>query len=351
MSLFAIRQITILRISVILAFAVAAFSSACSRPSQPQSSYLVYVSNEASGDLTVIDPDKPEAVATIALGKRPRGVHTFGNLLYVALSGSPFAPPGVDESTLPPADKSADGIGVVDLKQNKLTHKIDAGSDPEEFALSHDGKTIYVSNEDISGLSLVDLASGKLVTTLPVGEEPEGVTLSPDGRFVYVTCENDGIVSVVDTSAGKVVKTIKVGRRPRSVEFLPDSSRAYVTNENDGTVSVVDAIRQEPLSTILLGEGIKPMGLVINKAGSKLYVSTGRSKKVFVLDTASNAIAASFEVGQRPWGIALSPDEKLLFTANGPSNDVSIVDAASGTIIRKVKAGDRPWGVVTVPRN
>jgi YVTN family beta-propeller protein len=82
-----------------------------------------------------------------------------------------------------------------------------------------------------------------------------------------------------------------------------------------------------------------------------LYVSTGRSKKVFVLDTASNAITAFFEVGQRPWGIALSPDEKLLFTANGPSNDVSIVDAASGTIIRKVKAGDRPWGVVTVPRD
>ncbi len=70
----------------------------------------------------------------------------------------------MDESTLPPADKSADGIGVVDLKQNKLVKKIDAGSDPEEFALSRDGKTIYASNEDISGLSLVDLASGKLVS-------------------------------------------------------------------------------------------------------------------------------------------------------------------------------------------
>jgi len=175
--------------------------------------------------------------------------------------------------------------------------------------------------------------------------------LSPDGKFVYVTSENDGAVSIVDTAGAKVVKTIKVGRRPRSVAFLPDGSRAFVTNENDGTVSVIDAIRQEPLSTILLGDGVKPMGLAINKAGSKLYVSTGRGKKVFVLDTTSNAIAMSFEVGQRPWGIALSPDEKLLFTANGPSNDVSVVDAASGAIIRKVKAGDRPWGVVTVPRN
>ena len=145
------HRITISQSCLILTLLVSALSLSCGRPSQSQSAYLVYVSNEASGDLTVIDPDQSEPVATIQLGKRPRGIHAFGNLLYVALSGSPFAPPGVDESTLPPADKSADGIGVVDLKQNKLTHKIDAGSDPEEFALSRDGKTIYVSNEDISG--------------------------------------------------------------------------------------------------------------------------------------------------------------------------------------------------------
>ena len=40
--------------------------------------------------------------------------------LYVALSSSPPAPPGVDESTLPPPDRTADGIGVFDIRQQKL---------------------------------------------------------------------------------------------------------------------------------------------------------------------------------------------------------------------------------------
>ena len=335
---------------ILLGLWLAASLSGCGR-SQSSSSYRVYVSNEASGDMTIVDPGQPEVVATIKLGKRPRGIHAFGNLLYVALSGSPFAPPGVDESTLPPPDKSADGIGVVDLRQNKLTDKIQAGSDPEQFALSSDGRILYASNEDAGALSIVELSSGKIIAVLPVGEEPEGVTLSPDGKFVYVTSENDGTVSVVDTAAAKVVKTIKVGRRPRSVAFLPDGSRAYVTNENDGSVTVIDAIRQELLSTVLLGEGVKPMGLAVAKTGGKLYVSTGRSRKVFVLETVFNSVTASFEVGQRPWGIALSPDDRLLFTANGPSNDVSVVDATSGTIVRKVKAGERPWGIAVVPRN
>src|SRR5258705_17234 len=82
----------------------------------------------------------------------------------------------------------------------------------------------------------------------------------------------------------------------------------------------------------------------LTKDASKLYVSPGRGKKVAVVDTKTNQVPTSFEVGDRPWGIALSPDEKLLFTANGPAGDVSIVDIATQKVLKKVKAGDRPWG-------
>src|SRR5579864_1937350 len=84
--------------------------------------YKVYISNEGSGDLTVIDPERQEALATVPIGKRARGLHASadGKLIYIALSGSPFAPPGVDESTLPLPDKSADGIGVFDIAANKM---------------------------------------------------------------------------------------------------------------------------------------------------------------------------------------------------------------------------------------
>jgi YVTN family beta-propeller protein len=77
-------------------------------------------------------------------------------------------------------------------------------------------------------------------------------------------------------------------------------------------------------------------------------VSTGRGKKVFIVDTATDKVTGSFEVGQRPWGIALSPDGKFLYSANGPSNDVSVVDLATNTVIKQIKAGESPWGVLVV---
>src|ERR1700689_1546834 len=101
----------------------------------------IYVTNEVGGDLTVIDSGNYNVLATVPLGKRPRGIHSSPDhkTIYVALSGSPIAGPDVDESTLPPPDKSADGIGVYDVAQNKVVRTIHGGSDPENFDVSQGG--------------------------------------------------------------------------------------------------------------------------------------------------------------------------------------------------------------------
>src|SRR5687767_9772983 len=133
-------------------------ASPSQQSSQPATAgYRVYVTNENSGDMSVIDPATNTVIATVPLGKRPRGIRASPDrkTIYVALSGSPIAGPGVDESTLPPPDKSADGIGVFDVAQNKLVRMIKSGSDPETFDLSKDGKLLYVSNEDTAEVSIV----------------------------------------------------------------------------------------------------------------------------------------------------------------------------------------------------
>jgi YVTN family beta-propeller protein len=325
-------------------------------PPRPAGSYHVYVTNERSGDVSIIDSVTNDVVATVPLGKRPRGIHASPDkqTIYVALSGSPIAGPGVDEKTLPPADKSADGIGVFDIKTKKLLKTISGGSDPEEFDLSHDGTKLFTSNEDTAEASVIDIAMGKVVETLKVGEEPEGVTTSPDGKFVYVTSEQDGAIFVIDTEAHKVITSFKVGSRPRSVGFFPDGKKAYVTRENDGAITIIDTVKHAKTGEIKIGnplqpDNIKPMKVILSPDAKTAYVSTGRGKKVFMIDTATDKITNSIEVGPRPWGIGLSPDGKYLYTANGPSsNDVSVVDLSTNMVIKQIKAGESPWGILVV---
>jgi YVTN family beta-propeller protein len=318
-----------------------------------QGPYGVYVTNEISGDLTVIDPATHTAVATVPLGKRPRGIRASPDAtqLYIALSGSPISPPGVDESTLPPPDRTADGIGVVDTKALVLRTILRGPSDPEQTSVSRDGRFLYVANEDIGKATVLEIRSGRTVAEVEVGGEPEGVTTSTDGRFVYVTSEEDSQISVVDTATNRLVKRFAVGARPRDSAFSPDGSRAYVTAENGGTVSIVDVSTHNVIETIRLrGQNVRPMGVVVSPDGQRVFVTTGRGGTVMSIDTKTNKLVGSVAVGARPWGLALSPDGTRLYTANGPSNDITVVDTETLTVLTKVAVGRSPWGVAVVPR-
>src|SRR5262249_2155470 len=92
--------------------------------------YLVFVSNERSGDVTVIAGDTDVVVATFPVGKRPRGIHATpdGGRVFLTLSGSPRMAPGLDENRAP-ADKRADGLGVIDPAARKLIDRWHVGSD------------------------------------------------------------------------------------------------------------------------------------------------------------------------------------------------------------------------------
>ncbi len=325
-------------------------AGAACKKAAPAPSSRVYVSNEDGGSITVVDGQTLAVVATIPVGKRPRGLRLSpdGRLLYVALSGSPKGGPGVDESKLPPPDRTADGIGVIDLATQKLVRVLPSGADPEAFDVTPDGKTIYVSNEDAAQTSVVDLATGTVKKTIDVGKEPEGVAVRPDGKVVYVTSESSSEVDVIDTARDEVAARIPTQARPRAVVFSRDGKRAYVTTEAGATVHLVDATAHKVLADIHVTEkGARPMGIALSPDGAHAYVTNGRGGSISVVDVAPAVVARAIEgVAPRPWGIGVSPDGKTLYVAGGPSNELVVVDAATGLTRGKVPVGGGPWGVV-----
>jgi len=350
----------------LLAGMFAALFLAMATVARAQDHYQVFVSNEKSGTVTVIDGSTYQVVATIPVGKRPRGIRASpdGKTVYIALSGTPIEPPpeldahgnpilqknqATNDDDALPSDKTADGIGLVDVVQKKLLRKIPAGSDPEQFVLNADGSRIYIANEDVGAATVLNAADGKPITFVPVSREPEGVGLSPDEKFFYVTCETAGDVFAIDNKTYKVFAHFTVNPRPRSVAFLPDGSRAFIPSESVGELNVVDTASQRVVKIITLPKGSRPMTVKISPDGKNIFATTGRAGTVVVLDAYTGELKNTIAVGKRPWGMAFSPNGKFLFTANGPSDDVSVVDLATEKEIARVKSPGSPWGVVAVP--
>jgi PQQ-dependent catabolism-associated beta-propeller protein len=313
-----------------------------------------YVSNEDGHTVSVVDTERAAVIATIAVGKRPRGLKLTrdGSKLFVALSGLPKCPPSVPDEQCAKLERDlkADGVAVIDTATNKVIKVLQAGSDPEQFALSPDGKRLFVANEDAALTSVVDVESGTVVARIQVGREPEGVVMSPSGQWVLVSNESDNSVSVIDTKTLKVVSSVTVGKRPRDMAFTTDGKAAYVSGEMDASLYRMNVPTGGVERVLQLRKEARPMSVLIDSRRNRMYLSTGRGGTVAVIDTAgAPKLVKEIPVGTRPWGIALSADGRYLYTANGPSNDMSIVDTESLTTIKRVAVGRSPWGVAVGP--
>jgi PQQ-dependent catabolism-associated beta-propeller protein len=317
-----------------------------------------YVTNEDGESVSVLDTDRAEVVATVNVGKRPRGMKLSrdGKELFVAVSGLPKCPPSVpdEECAKLKRDLTADGIAVIDTTTLKLNRLLKSGSDPEQFDLSHDGKRLFISNEDSGTLTVVGIASGAVEATVPVGKEPEGVRVTPDGRWIVVTSESGNAIYVIDAHTLKMVKSVPVGKRPRDVAFAPDSRTVYVSGEFDASVytttigdSASAADSASAVKLVQLRPEARPMGVVLDALHKRLFVSTGRGGTIAVVSLEGDPkLVTEIQVGARPWGMALSHDGKRLYTANGSSNDVTIIDTTTLQVLKKVAVGKSPWGVV-----
>ena len=227
------------------ATAPAATPPAAAAPAPPPPPYYVYVTNETGGDLSVINPISRTVVATIPLGKRPRGIKASpdGTQLFAALSGSPIAGPGVDESNFRPPTRPPMASASSTPTARKLLRVVNGGSDPEQLAVSATAPAPSSPTRTLPPPPSWTVV-GAHCRDPADGSEPEGVTMSPDGRLVYVTSEGESRVTAIDATANRVLTHFDVGARPRASAFSPDGAHAYVTSENGGTVSVVDTAKQ-----------------------------------------------------------------------------------------------------------
>ena len=147
----------------------------------------IYVANESSNDVSVIDATTFEPVGTIAAMN-----HSTHDLAISRDGRRLFA-----------TNLASGRVSVIDTTKRETIASIYTGERCHVVALSNDNSQLWVANIGDNTISIVDTTTFRILGTIPVSKGPTGLTFSHDGRYAFVSSQGEKTVGVIDTASHK----------------------------------------------------------------------------------------------------------------------------------------------------
>ena len=201
-------------------------------------------------------------------------------------------------------------LSIFDLGTKKLLKSVKVGLEPEGVLLNADDTTVYVASEGSNIVSAIDVASGQRAD-IPTDTRPRRFAMTPDGKELWVSTELAGKVDLIDVASRKVTASIDFlppGMRKQDVSPVAlvmdkDGKTAFVTLGRANHIGVVDVKSRKVTDYILVGS--RPWGITFDKAQKRIFVANGGSDDVSIIDVAARKVLKSVPVGHYPYGVAI----------------------------------------------
>lgn len=262
-----------------------------------------YLADPASGNVVVTDVPTGGIALTIPVGGTPRTIEISpsGSFVHVGNQGVPGvcvapAPGGGGGGMIPP--KKAPYVTMLQRANGAVVGEVALPVFPDAIAASSDDRRLYIAGRDYTEpclwmprLAVVDIATKTVVSVLAPPTSPIELWLDErHGALYLIDAVNE--VHVLD------VATASISRSIRLEPALPSNVVFFVS------------------------------GAALDAANGKLYV--GALRKVYVIDTSTNAVVTSYETSSFPVSLAIHPSGSPLLVSEMQPDVVRAIDTHTG---------------------
>jgi YVTN family beta-propeller protein len=252
-----------------------------------------------------------------------------------------------DGRTLYVSMPQANAVAVIDTAIWKVVDNIDVGLRPARLAMQSDEKYLWVGVDSPpgakngGGVTVIDTATRKALTNVQTGEGRHEIVVTPDNRFAFVSNPSDGTLAVIEVGKLTKAKTLKTGTRPSAMAFSPLSKSLYVTDEADGTVTVVGGEGWETRARIQTNPGLTAISF--GAGGRWGFVVNQKESVVEVFDAATNRRLHAVPVEKSPDQITFT--DQFAYVHSLGSENISLIRLGDLATSKEVSVTKFPGGM------
>jgi YVTN family beta-propeller protein len=310
----------------------------------------VYVADQTSNTVSVIDPTVNKLLGVIRLGDPVPAALTplyRGELLVHGLGYSP------DAKTLAVVSIGSNSVTLIDTTTNRVRGKIYVGRSPHEAFFTPDGHQLWVTVRGENYVSVIDPDTMKETHRIKMANGPGMTVFGPDGRYGFVCSSFEPEMTVVDARSLRITARLRQ-ESPfcPNIAVTPENDEVWITLKDSGKVQVFNARppfeRKEVIET---GPICNHVNFANNRNGKFAYVTVGGLNEVKVFRRGpAPELVATIPTGSLPHGIWPSGDGSRVYVALENDSSVAAIDTLSNRVIANIPIGQTSQALVYVPR-
>jgi YVTN family beta-propeller protein len=280
-----------------------------------------------------LDPPSQVAIPLARARRKSRMLIATGAVLLLSAA---VAVAGIEltrEDSPGLSSASANSVGAIDAKSNRLLAEVPVGNGPTSLAVGEG--SVWVTNAQDRSVSRIDPRTRSVLQRIDIGVDPSGIAVGAGA--VWVANSLDGTVSRIDPQTNREVKAIPVGVTPTALAV--GGGAVWVTSTEERSVTRIDAVRSRVLKRIPTGA----LGRGIAVGGGSVWVTDGSSQSVVRIDSRRGSIVQTLSVGNGPTGVAFG--DGSVWVANSLDGTVSRIDPDRNRVTATIPVGEGPDGI------
>lgn len=341
----------------------------------------VFVVNQGSSEVVVVDTDSDSVVERIRLPSAPDEIilsEKSRKLLSGNLAGKSVTITSLDSLRqdavitldFPPSrmrlgsagrllvvgNRDVGAISIIDLETGQETHYIDGLEKPDYFIFGRDERFLYVASEDATRLQVVDVGSGEIQEDIPLVQTDtgkEGVALvsalarTPGGQLGMVLRKDEAVMDVVDLRDNSRIKSVALSGSVDRIYPSANNQYLIIPDNDSGDVSVFSTWSLRELGVVPGAPDAAAVSIAL--FDSIAFVVSRERSSVLVFSIDDRRKLADIPMPAVPADSVVSVDGLKIYVALPGSGQLAVIDAIKLEVIAMIDdVGERPIDVITV---